>query len=338
MTRRDFLSGLSGGLILMGIGTRRGVGLPRQGSEGKSPVSLIKTEDRRVGVRATAELLGLPKERISGKEIVLKPNFNSADPFPGSTHNDTLTALVELLREMGAGGVVVADRSGMGDTRFVMQAKGIFDLAQEQDFQAIPIDELPAEQWEHLPLEGSHWRRGVEMPELFRQAECIVQTCCLKTHRFGGDFTMSLKNSVGMVARYSVEDGYDYMGELHHSPSRQRKMIAEINQCYEPKLIVMDALEAFTRGGPATGSKARPGVMLAAQDRVALDAVGVAILRMFGTTATVSNGKIFEQDQIRRAVELGLGASSPEEIELIPADDHKSRTFAQDVWEILTQG
>ncbi len=226
----------------------------------------------------------------------------------------------------------------MGGTQFVMQEKGIFDLAQEHGFQAIPIDELPAEQWEHLPLEGGHWRRGVEMPKLFRQADYIVQTCCLKTHQFGGHFTMSLKNSVGMVARYSVEDGYDYMGELHRSPTRQRKMIAEINQCYESELIVMDALEAFVRGGPATGSKARPGVMLAAQDRVALDAVGVAILRMFGTTAAVASGKIFEQDQINRAVELGLGASSPEEIELIPADDPESRAFSQDVWEILAQG
>jgi hypothetical protein len=30
--------------------------------------------------------------------------------------------------------------------------------------------------------------------------------------------------------------------------------------------------------------------------------------------------KIFEQEQISRAVEIGLGASSPAEIDLIPAD------------------
>lgn len=336
MTRRELLRALTGGLVLMGLslGSRRG---RSQEQERKSPVSLIKTTDRREGVRAAVGLLALPGDSFAGKEVVLKPNFNSADPFPGSTHNDTLVALIELLRELGAKGITVADRSGMGVTRMVMEAKGIFQLAEEMGFQAVPIDDLPAEEWEHLPLEGSHWKRGVEMPKLFLQAESIVQTCCLKTHQYGGHFTISLKNSVGMVARYSVKDGYDYMMELHSS-RYQRQMIAEINLLYKPDLIVLDALEAFVRGGPDRGEKASPGVILASQDRVALDAVGVAILRMYQTTPEVAAGKIFDQAQIRRAVQLGLGAGSPEQIELVPAADPESRAFAQAVREILDKG
>lgn len=335
MTRREFLRALTGGLVLLQFQSQLQV--EPLAEQIKSPVTLVKTEDRRSGVRTAVALLDLPDGIFSGKEVVLKPNFNSAHPFPGSTHNDTLAALVELLQEQGAERVTVADRSGMGVTRLVMQAKGIFDLAERMGFEAVPIDDLPAEEWEHLPLEGSHWRRGVEMPKLFLQAEAIVQTCCLKTHRFGGIFTMSLKNSVGMVARYSVKDGYDYMRELHSSP-HMREMIAELNLLYEPELIVMDALEAFVRGGPETGTKERPGVILASQDRVALDAVGVAILRLYRTTRAVARGKIFEQAQIRRAVELGLGASSPEGIELRPADDPESQAFAERVREVLSQG
>ena len=334
MNRREFLTALTGSLVLLQFGRREGTGF---GQAGRSRVSLVKTEEREEGVRAAVELLQIPSDTFSDKEVVLKPNFNSADPFPGSTHNDTLAALVKFLKERGARGVIVADRSGMGVTRLVMQMKGIFDLAGEMGFEAIPTDELPAEGWEHLPLEGSHWRRGVEMPKLFLQADHIVQTCCLKTHRFGGQFTMSLKNSVGMIARYSVEDGYDYMRELHSSP-RMQEMIAEINLAYEPTLVVMDALEAFVRGGPEAGTKENPGVIVASWDRVALDAVGVAILRMYQTTAAVARGRIFDQAQIRRAVELGLGASSPEEIELIPADDPGSLVIAQKVREILAQG
>ena len=48
--------------------------------------------------------------------------------------------------------------------------------------------------------------------------------------------------------------------------------------------------------------------MIASTDRIALDAVGVATLRIYGTTGEVENGSIFEQEQIARAVELGLGA------------------------------
>ena len=52
----------------------------------------------------------------SGKTVALKANFNSADPFPASTHIDTLRALVESLKEAGASEITLAERSGMGDT------------------------------------------------------------------------------------------------------------------------------------------------------------------------------------------------------------------------------
>ena len=58
----------------------------------------------------------------------------------------------------------------------------------------------------------------------------------------------------------------------------------------------------------------REGVILAGTDRIAVDAVGVAILRHFGTTPEVSRGTIFEQEQIARAVELGLGIEADEEL------------------------
>jgi uncharacterized protein (DUF362 family) len=61
--------------------------------------------------------------------------------------------------------------------------------------------------------------------------------------------------------------------------------------------------------------------MLASSDRVALDAVGVAVLRMYGTTPEVSSGTIFIQEQIARAAELGLGARGPDDIEVVPVND-----------------
>lgn len=70
-----------------------------------------------------------------------------------------------------------------------------------------------------------------------------------------------------------------------------------------------------------TGERWRANLTLASTDRVALDAVGVAALRSHGTTKKVEEGAIFELDQIRRAVELGLGASGPEEIDLLPVND-----------------
>lgn len=334
VTRRRFLQTLASSLFV-GVLISKRTSLSKA-QERVSQVSLVKTQDRRSGVRTAVSLLKI-NNPFKDKEIVLKPNFNSAHPFPGSTHNDTLRALIELLKEFGAKKITVADRSGMGDTYQVMGAKGIFDLAQELGFEAIPINELPPQEWEHHSLEGSHWKRGLEMPKLFTHAQSIIQTCCLKTHRYGGHFTLSLKNSVGMVARYSVKDRYDYMLELHSSPY-QREMIAEINLLYKPDLIVLDGLEAFVTGGPDRGQLEKPGVMLAATDRVALDAVGVAILRLYKTTPEVASGKIFEHPQIKRAVELGLGARGPHEIEIVSAPDYESKAFAARVREVLDRG
>jgi len=72
-------------------------------------------------------------------------------------------------------------------------------------------------------------------------------------------------------------------------------------------------------------------------DRVAIDAVGVAILRSLGTTAEVSGGKIFEQAQIARAAELGLGVKSPDQIQLV-TDDPESEDLASKIRDILLQG
>ena len=140
---------------------------------------------------------------------------------------------------------------------------------------------------------------------------------------------MSLKNSVGTVPRAD----YAYMRELHSSPY-QRQMIAEINTAYNTDLIVLDGVVAFVDGGPATGTRVDAGVMLAGSDRVAIDATGVAILRLLGTTAEVSRGSVFEQEQIARAAELGLGVSSPEQIEII-TDDPQSQAYADKITEIL---
>lgn len=293
-------------------------------------VALVRATDRAEGVRRALALLGVPDVR--GKRVVLKPNFNSADPAPGSTHNDVLRTLVEVLWEKGARSITVADRSGMGDTRKVMQRKGIFALAAELGFEILVLDELGPEDWVPIRPLGSHWLRGFLFARPIMESDAIVQTCCLKTHRFGGHFTLSLKNSVGMVAKYGP-DGYNYMAELHSSP-QQRKMIAEINVAYKPALIVMDGVEAFVSGGPERGKRVQAGVILAGADRVAVDAVGVAILRLFGTTPEVEKGPVFAQEQIARAVELGLGVSRPEDIQLI-TDDALSAEFAERVREVL---
>ena len=304
---------------------------PTAGRTGVARVALVKTDDRAAGVRQAIDLLGL--NPVANRTVFLKPNFNSADPTPGSTHLDLLRALVLKLREMGASQITVGDRSGMGDTRQVMQSLGVFGLAKELGFDTLVLDELGAGDWVRIDPPGSHWKQGFPFARPALESGALVQTCCLKTHRFGGHFTLSLKNSVGLVAKRVPGEAYNYMTELHSSPD-QRIMIAEINAAYQPALVVLDGVDAFVDGGPDRGTLVHPGVVLAGSDRVAIDALGVAILRYFGTTPEVRNGAVFRLEQIARAVELGLGAGSPEQIELLTGDQ-ASQTFAAEIQGIL---
>jgi uncharacterized protein (DUF362 family) len=294
-------------------------------------ISLVKTSDRVERVQKAIAILGT--NPVKEKTVVLKPNFNSADPFPGSTHNETLRGLITTLQSMGARKVVLAERSGPGDsTRLVMEKKGIFELSKELNFEIINLEELRPAGWVHLRPENSHWPDGFHFPRIYHEAECIAQTCCLKTHAYGGHFTLSLKNSVGLVPRI----GYPYMNQLHSSPF-QRDMIAEINIAYSPAIVVLDGVECFVDGGPASGTIASPGVIVAGGDRVAIDAIGVAILRSLGTTGQVSQGPIFKQDQIARAAALGLGVTNPEQIKIITGDN-ESEDFASTIRKILYKG
>ncbi|MBN2123299.1 MAG: DUF362 domain-containing protein [Deltaproteobacteria bacterium] len=325
-SRREFLktSALGSGVILLGTGG------PSMANP-KSRVALVQTEDRKMGVVSSIKALKI--NPVKNKDVLVKPNFNTADVCPGSTHNDTLVSLVEEMWRMGARSVSLGERS-YPLTRDVMRQKGVLPLLEKLDVKVINFDDLPDKDWVPVKTRDSHWSNGFRIARPILESECLVSTCCLKTHQYGGIFTLSLKLHVGVVP--TSRHGYGYMSELHGS-RHQRKMIAEINAPFTPSLVVLDGIDAFVDGGPMTGKRVKANVFLAAVDRVAIDAVGVAILKSLGSNSRIMGPKIFAQEQIARAVELGLGASSPPEIELAAAEE-ESGAFREQVQEILNQG
>ncbi|MHA1907898.1 MAG: DUF362 domain-containing protein [Candidatus Thorarchaeota archaeon] len=281
-------------------------------------IYLASGTNRTVAVQSLLGKLNLSV--LSGKRVAVKANFNSADPFPASTHPDTFALMIDAINDVGAEEIHVGARSGMGNTQKVLDDLGITTMCQEKEVKLSVLDDFTMNDYTLITLKDSHWSRGFLYANLFENADVIIQTCCLKTHQYGGHFTLSLKNSVGMVAKFDPNDNYNYMKELHSSP-HQRHMIAELNTIYDPAFVLMDAAKAFVKGGPASGEEVTPNVFLLSPDRVALDTVGVAILRHYGTTDAVATGPISEQAQLARAAELGLGTNKFEDIELVPIDE-----------------
>lgn len=278
-------------------------------------VSVMQVEERQSGVRRAIAALGL--NPVKNKHVLIKPNFNTADPAPGSTHNDTLAALVDQLWEMGAASISLGERS-YPPTRRVMEQKGIGPLLDERQVKVIDFDDLAPNDWVQCRPADSHWKDGFRIARPVLEAECLVSTGCLKTHQFGGVITLSLKLHVGVVPTF--RNGFTHMQELHSSPYQQ-EMIAEINAPFSPDLVVLDGIDAFVDGGPATGTRVAGNVVMASVDRVSTDAVGVAMLKHLGSNRTIMDTDIFELRQIKRAAELGIGARSASEIDLVSDDD-----------------
>ncbi len=293
-------------------------------------IALVLTDDREKGTKDALKLLG--ENPVSWKNVILKPNFNTADTPPGSTAIETLRGLISALRNMDAASITIAERSGPVNTHECFEQKGLFKLAEEMDVEIVNLAEAPIEDYVLLKPENSHWKDGFLFAKIYHEADCIVETCCLKTHRSKAHITLSLKNAVGMVPRREL-DNYGYMREMHNSPNIA-KMIAEINSVFDPDLIVLDGVTAFVDGGPAKGTRIEANVILAGTDRIAIDAVGVAILRILGTNPEVSKGKIIELEQIARAVELGLGVSSFEEIEILTYTDEAAELATKIIQEL----
>ena len=289
----------------------------------KAQIYLVSTDSRQEGVRRCLDHIG-PLD-YQGKQVFIKPNFNTADTCPGSTHIDTLEALVKGVKAAGPRAVTVGDRSGPADTAEVFSKTGTAALCEKLGAELVNFDKLQPEEWVTIDKPGMHWPGGFEFPKPVLEANVIVTTCCLKTHGFGGVFSMSLKLGVGFTPR-------DFQ-KLHGSVD-MRKMIAEINLAYAPDFILIDGIDVFMDGGPMDGARAKANVMLAGRDRIAIDAVGLAVLKSLGSNNAIMDTPIFRQEQLARAAELGLGVTSADQIEIV-TDDPGSEAVAEKLRAIL---
>ena len=110
----------------------------------RSRVAFLETQDRKTAVLSLINALKINPAK--NKEVLIKPNFNTADPVPGSTHNDTLVSLVEAVWSLGAKSICLGERS-YPPTRDVMKQKGILPLMKQLDVKIVDFDDLDQKDW-----------------------------------------------------------------------------------------------------------------------------------------------------------------------------------------------
>jgi uncharacterized protein (DUF362 family) len=252
--------------------------------------------------RAVAALGGFDRFVEPGNRILLKPNYNTADPPPASSDPEFVRAVIELLYEHGAGQVIVGESSKIGDnTRDNLRRAGLLQVATAAGAEVIVFDE---DGWARVQVGGRDLRR-VALARAALAADRIVYTCCLKTHQYA-DLTVSLKLAMGFVRPR------DRIG-MHLW--RLREKLADLNLAIGPDLALVDARRCFISGGPMAGDVRTPGLILASGDRVALDVEAAKIIQSYPGHSLGEDP--WALPMIRRAVALGLGAAVEEDYRVV---------------------
>lgn len=271
-------------------------------SNNKPIVAKVKAgEDLKVSINNTIALLGNLGAIISrGDKVLVKPNFNSPDPFPGSTDLLFLRGMLEALMEAGAR-VTIGESSGgiWRPTRNVFRKLGLYEFARNLNVELIAFDEKGTD-WVRIEINGNYLQR-VTMPRVAYEADKIVYLPCIKTHRLAG-YSGALKLAVGFV-----HPGERRRFHLHHLQQK----VAEVSLCWQPALIVMDGRKTFVTAGPHKGQLAEPGLLLASGDLVAIDIEAVKVILAYGAENKLpSNPR--ELPQIATALRHGLGVGESE--------------------------
>jgi len=246
--------------------------------------------------RVVALLGGLKQAIGSGDRVLVKPNFNSPDPFPASTDLAFLQAVVELILDAGAG-VTIGECSGgvWRPTRKVFEQVGVSVLARKLGVDLIAFEDRPHD-WVRVKVDGDYLKYVV-MPRSAYEADKIVYLPCMKTHSIGV-FSGAIKLAFGFVA-----PGQRRSFHL----SRLQEKLAEVSLCWQPDLIIMDGRKAFVAGGPAKGQLVEPGLLLASGDLIAIDVEAMKVLLHYAASNKIPANP-WTLPQVAIALKHGLGS------------------------------
>jgi len=237
-----------------------------------------------------------------GQKVLIKPNVNSDDPAPATTHPEALAEMVRLVKAKGAY-VIVGDRSNsQWETLTAMRITGMYDAAK--DAGADEIVGFEDEEWVRVtPEKAGNWPNGFRIPKRLQEIDHIISLPVLHTHSITGH-SLAIKNLVGLI------HPSDRM--LFHASAKREEMIAEISLAIKPSLTVIDGTKAFIEGGPSDGKMAETKVYLASKDVLTADVFGVSVLKKY--KAVFSYEDPWKSPQISHFLNLGLSQYSSDEI------------------------
>jgi uncharacterized protein (DUF362 family) len=265
-------------------------------------------------VREAVAASGGMGEFEKGQRVMIKPNITSPKK-PVTTNPEVIRAVIRLVKERGCH-AMVGDRSSFSDLD-AMKICGYEQVCREEGAELYPW--INSEYVRFMP-KRRYWTDGFRFPKILTEVEHWINVPVLKNHQVtAAEFTCCLKAFVGVC---HPEDRFQKGDNALHQKNISEK-IAELNLCSRPALNIVDATNIMVHGGP--GGLVKPiwvhsDLILASRDRVACDSLALAALKFFGAEKKVKlpyvQKSVWDQVQIYRAAELGIGQADPAHIKI----------------------
>ncbi len=223
-----------------------------------------------------------------GDVVLLKPVSNSRHVYPATTSPLAVRALAGLLREKGAGRIILGEKSGVqsvyqdergqrGSTRKLLRHNGLYQTALESGaeihcFEEAGFDAYFGDRTAH----PGHWQGELMLPNILTQVDHVILLPRVSRHALAGS-TLGLKAAVGWLRD-------DSRLELHRDARSFLEKIVEINDAtilrQKLRLILSVATKVQTTFGPDVGFAAEPdpGLVFSAESLLAHDMAALAWL------------------------------------------------------------
>lgn len=223
-----------------------------------------------------------------GDSVLIKLSLNSGTPFPATSDPWALAFLIRLLREKGAGRIMVGDSSGVrsvlwsmegqkGSSRECCKQAGLFDVIEQNRADAVFFEEpgydafMPA-----YPVGSHHWKEPVWVTSAVNETDHIIYLARVSSHVLG-DITSGMKIGVGFLRE-------DSRKAFHRGGGSFYAMYEEINQIpaisSKLRLVVSSGRKVLSTFGPDKGHVTAPdqGLLISSEDLFAHEVLAYAWL------------------------------------------------------------
>ena len=273
-------------------------------------VGIVRKKDIIQSVKTAVGLAGGMNIQ-KNSTVLIRPNANTADYPPGSTNPEVLIGAIRAVKEHDPAKIIVAEKSMTTlDTIKVMKYLGLYQAAESEGVdEIVSFDDSEWKKMRHK--DAKSWPHGFYVPEILDTIDYMIALPIVKTH-WTALFTMGLKSQISITSDRDRR-------QLPHGQNDDElfgNMLAEANLVHKPDFYISDATKCFVTDGPNVGTLREPSLVIATSDVIANDVVGLALLKTLGTIDEIQNRSVWEQPQIRRAVELGLGVKSRNDIQI----------------------